>query len=119
MSQTFGGRQVPWEGIYATIHDVLIVSRDQRPIDVDVSDEEELPIHPGYLKATMTVLDLTTFPRRSRFLTEAKLRGCSTVAPAEVLVEQAREHVKRMVGQDIASEFLRETLTPWLNEDDG
>ncbi len=119
MSQTFGGRQVPWEGIYANIHDVLVVSRDYSPKTQDVETEDELPIHPGYLKASMTVLDLTTFPRRSRFLNEAKSRGSSTVSPARVLVEQARAHVKRIGEKELPAEFLREKLATWLDEEEG
>jgi 3-dehydroquinate dehydratase/shikimate dehydrogenase len=127
MSKTFGGRQVPahampgphfWESIFATPHDVLIVSRDHSPRTEEVENEDELPIHPGCLKSNMTVLDLTTFPRRSPFLKEAKLRGSYTVAPANVLIEQVREHVKRIGGKEIAADFLREKLATWLDEED-
>ncbi len=115
MSQTFGGRQVAWEGIYTTTHDVLVVSRDERASDSDAGDDDELPIHPGYLKTNMTVLDLTTYPRSSRFLTEAKLRGCSVVAPAALLCERVREHVERIGGKAISVDVLREKLASWLD----
>jgi 3-dehydroquinate dehydratase / shikimate dehydrogenase len=120
MSQTFGGRQVAWEGIYTNTHDVLVVSRDSRTGD-DEEEEDELPIHPGYLKPSMTVLDLTTYPRPSRFLTEARLRGCSVVSPAELLCERVREHVERIGGKGIGIEILRQKLASWLDagEDEG
>jgi 3-dehydroquinate dehydratase/shikimate dehydrogenase len=115
LSQLFGGRQIAWEGIYATLHDVIIVSRDPKTND---DADDELPLHPGYLKSSTTVLDLTAIPRRSPFLREAKLRGCSVVSPADVLLEQVREHVNRVCGREIAIEVLREKLTAWLDEDD-
>ena len=114
LSQIFGGRQVAWEGIYATIHDVLIVNRDAGQSE---ENEEELPLHPGYLKATMTVLDLTSLPRRSRFLIEAKFRGCSIVSPKDLLIHQVREHVQRIGGQEVSLDVLREKLASWLDED--
>jgi 3-dehydroquinate dehydratase / shikimate dehydrogenase len=117
MSQTFGGRQVAWEGIYATVHDVLVISRDQRLVDAEADSDEELPVHPGYLKSNMTILDLTTFPRHSPFLKEARLRGCSVVAPGRVLIEQVREHVKRIGGKEIEANVLDEKLAMWLDEE--
>jgi 3-dehydroquinate dehydratase / shikimate dehydrogenase len=117
LSQVFGGRQIGWEGIYATLHDVLVVSRDtEAPVD-ETEGEEELPIHPGYLKSSITVMDLTAIPRFSPILREARLRGCSFVHPEKLLVEQAREHVKRICGQDVPAEVLREKLKEWLGDD--
>jgi 3-dehydroquinate dehydratase/shikimate dehydrogenase len=115
LSQAFGGRQIGWDGIYATLHDVLVVC-----IEKDNDEEEEdakMPIHPGYLKATMTVLDLTNIPGRSRFMGEAKLRGCGIVSPGSLLIEQVRAHVQRVGGQEIGREVLREKLALWLDEE--
>lgn len=114
LSKAFGGRQIHWDGLYATIHDVLVVCRDK---DQDDSDDET-PIHPGYLKSTMTVLDLTSVPRRSRFLDEAKLRGCGLVSPVTLLVEQVAEHVQRVGGQAIGRNVLREKLALWMDGED-
>lgn len=119
LSQTFGGRQVAWEGIYNTSHDVLVVSKDHRQNDAEAVDpEEDMPIHPGYLKPNITVLDLTTYPRRSKFMREAKLRGCSTVSPSRLLIEQVRDHVKRIGEKDIEASILQEKLAGWLDEVD-
>jgi 3-dehydroquinate dehydratase / shikimate dehydrogenase len=114
LSQAFGGRQIGWDGIYATIHDVLVVCRDK---GADAEDEDDkLPIHPGYLKSSMTVLDLTSIPRRSRFFHEAKLRGCDVVSPSALLVEQVRAHVQRVGGQEVGRDVLRDKLAQWLDE---
>jgi 3-dehydroquinate dehydratase / shikimate dehydrogenase len=119
LSQMFGGRQVTWEGIYTTSHDVLIVSRDPRTGDDAEDVEEQVPIHPGYLKPNMTVLDLTSYPRRSHFLTEARQRGCSIVAPASLLCQRACGHVERIGGQSISVDILRQKLAGWLDADEG
>jgi 3-dehydroquinate dehydratase/shikimate dehydrogenase len=117
-SAAFGGRFVAWEGIYTTLHDVLLVGGDPAQDEGEVAGDEELPIHPGYLKSNVTVLDLTTLPRRSRFAREAALRGANVVAPGEVLIEQAREHARRVVGQEVPAEVLREKLTAWLDDEE-
>lgn len=115
LSQAFGGRQIAWDGLYATMHDVLIVCRDK---DEEETDDDEMPIHPGYLKANMTVLDLTSIPRRSKFLDEVKLRGCGLVAPRALLIEQVREHIRRITGQEVSSEMLYQRLTNWAGEEE-
>src|SRR5262249_53898668 len=46
-AQTFGGRQIGWEGIYSTIHDVLVVSHDVSVAAEEAADSDELPVHPG------------------------------------------------------------------------
>lgn len=115
LGQAFGGRQIAWDGIYATLHDVLILCGEKRGEDDD--EEVRLPLHPGYLKSTMTVLDLTSIPRRSAILGEAKLRGCAIVPPTSLLIEQARAHVQRVGGQEIDRAVLREKLALWLDEE--
>ena len=112
MSQIFGARQLPWEGIYSTMHDVLVISRDGGKADAE--DEEEMPVHPGYLRGTMYILEMTNIPQPSRFLREAKLRGCGIVPPGRLLLEQVRQHVKRITGQEVPLAGLEEKLMNWL-----
>jgi shikimate 5-dehydrogenase len=108
-SQAFGGRQVLWEAVYATSHDVLAVGRDGS----DADDGSDLPLHPGYLKPGMTVVDLTAGERPSRFLREAQARGCAVVSPGRLLVEQVREHARRL-GADVPAAVLAEKLAGWI-----
>ena len=96
-SQLFGGRVMAWEGIYATLHDILILESEHKD-DEPALEQDELPLHPGYLKPTMTILDLSHMPRRSPFLEEAQLRGCSIVEPADLLIAQVCDHVQRLTG---------------------
>lgn len=111
-SQVFGGRQVMWEALYATSHDVLVIGRDES--DKEVRDG--LPFHPGFLKPGMTVVDLTAGLRPSPFQREAADRGCAVVTPSRLLVEQVREHARRL-GADAPVGPLVETLAGWLPDE--
>lgn len=114
MSQTFGGRQVLWEAVYATGHDVLVIGHDG---DADpLAEADELPFHPGYLKPSMTVVDLTAGLRPSRFLREAEARFCGVVSPQRLLIEQVREHVRKLAGE-VPPEVLAEKLAGWISEE--
>ena len=112
-SQTFGGRQVLWEAVYATSHDVLVIGRDG---DDPLDDADELPLHPGYLKPAMTIVDLAAGVRPSRFLREAASPGCTVVAPGRVLIEQIREHVKKL-GGEISADVLTPKLAAWVTDE--
>jgi 3-dehydroquinate dehydratase/shikimate dehydrogenase len=109
-SQTFGGRQILWDAAYATNHDVLVIGRD-----VGRPDGDEMPFHPGLLKPSLCVLDLTAGPRPTKFLAEAGARLCAAVSPGRLLIEQVREHVRR-VGGDVPATVLAERLAGWLPE---
>lgn len=107
-SQSFGGRQVLWEAVYNTSHDVLVIGRDGAK-----DEEDELPFHPGYLKPGMTVMDLTAGERPSPFQRAAEERGCAVVSPSRLLVEQVREHARRH-GADVPAAVLTDRLAEWL-----
>ena len=77
-----------------------------------------MPIHPGYLRAGMTVIDLTAGTRGTKFVREATLRGCAVVHPGTLLIEHARAHVARATGQDVPFEVLAERLAEWAPADD-
>ena len=117
LAQAFSGRVVVWEAIYSTFHDVLIVGRDVGESAEDSPDEAGARLHPGYLRAGMTVLDLTGLPRRTPLLKEARIRGCNAVEPGQVLVEQVRVHVRRMTNQTPPLEPLVAKLAQWLVEE--
>ena len=111
-SQSFGGRQVLWDAVYVTSHDVLVIGRDGAKTDTAA----DMPFRPGYLKPGMIVVDLTAGERPSKFQREAEARGCGIVAPGRVLVEQVREHVRRL-GGEVPAAVLMEKLNGWLPEE--
>lgn len=111
-SQAFGGRQVLWEALYVTSHDILVVGRDSQKSD----GTPELPLHPGYLKPGMTVVDMTAGVQPSQFLRDAQTRGCAVVSPGRLLIEQVRDHARRL-GAVVSARALAEKLSDWCPEE--
>ena len=115
---TFGGRQMLWEAVYNTSHDVLVIGRDGSRKVSDDPSEEETTLHAGYLKPGMCVADLLCGLKPSKFLREAKARGCGIVSPGRLIIEQVRETVRRLGGGDISAETLQETLNNWIGDEE-
>jgi 3-dehydroquinate dehydratase/shikimate dehydrogenase len=97
LAQAVGCRFVPIDALHNTPHDVLVRC-------------DGTGLNPGYLKAGMTVLDLTALPRDSDFLSEAGQRGVHVVPPRQVLVELLARQARAITGQDVAREVLLEAL---------
>jgi 3-dehydroquinate dehydratase/shikimate dehydrogenase len=115
----FGGRQIQREAIYSTLHDVLVVCGDGADVTKDDEEESELgPVRPNYLRASMTVMDLTQLPRRTHLLREAKARGCATVEPVALLLGQVQAEVKRLTGHDVPRNVLEKSLADLLPDDE-
>jgi 3-dehydroquinate dehydratase/shikimate dehydrogenase len=109
----FGGRQVQFEGVYSTLHDVVVVSRE---IGDDGGDEKRTLL-PNYLRPGMTVMDLTDLPAETTFTREARLRGCHVVSPQRLLNEQVRGQVKRLTGQEVSATVLEDAIVGLVDED--
>ena len=110
LSQTFGGRHIAWEAIYATGHDILVLAQD----DSSEAAGDEMPLRPGYLRPGMAVLDLAGGMQLTPFQLEAKTRGCVAVSPHRLLVEEVLEHVRKLGGGDVPVELLDEKLATWI-----
>jgi hypothetical protein len=95
---------VQFEALYSTIHDVLIVC-------------EGADIHPGYLKSSMTVMDLTSPLQPSSILREAQTRGCVVVMPRQVWLEQVALQTHLLTGKEVSRQLL-EDAAPGLREED-
>jgi 3-dehydroquinate dehydratase/shikimate dehydrogenase len=103
LAQQLKCRFVQFEALYTTIHDVLIVC----------DEEKQGAIHPGYLKAGMTVLDLMSPVEKSPLLREAEARGCAVVTPQQLWLEQ----VSLQSSKDVPRQLLEDSA-PWLREED-
>jgi 3-dehydroquinate dehydratase/shikimate dehydrogenase len=114
-SRQFGGRHIGIEGVYSMMHDILVISGGTA-FD-DGPDENSKSLHPSYLKAGMTVMDVTQMPRKSPFLIEAESRGCAIVSPKELLIAQVRAQIKRLTEREPAPGVLEKTLDGFLDED--
>lgn len=100
MAQEAGCRHVQFEALYSTLHDVLILCQQ----------ESQAPVHPGYLRENMTVMDLTADVRRSSLLIEAKARGCHIVEPLHLVLDQLALVLKMLGGKAVARDILAAAL---------
>ncbi len=104
------GRHVPLEGLYTTQHEVLVVCADERQRVTAPANADEPSIHPGYLTADMTVMDVTATPFPTPVLVAAERHGCRIVPPAEVLLRQVGLYVRAITDRSVADETLRPVL---------
>jgi 3-dehydroquinate dehydratase/shikimate dehydrogenase len=100
-------RYIPFEALYSTIHDVLIVC-----------DAEEAGIHPGYLRPGMTVLDLTAVRSRSGLARAAQERGCTVVSPRVLFLHQLAKQAERIIRKDVPPEVLEKAVAEVLSEEE-
>jgi 3-dehydroquinate dehydratase/shikimate dehydrogenase len=111
VAQEIGCRYLPFEAMYSTKHDVLIVcaAEEEDPMQGRVVPTN---IHVGYLKPSITVMDVTRMPEKSDLLVEAEKRGCDVVTPRRLLLEQVVLALQLMTEQAVP----REQIEPVLNE---
>jgi 3-dehydroquinate dehydratase/shikimate dehydrogenase len=107
LAQQLKCRFVQFEALYTTIHDVLIVC----------DKVKQGSIHPGYLKPSMTVLDLTSPLEKSPLLREAEARGCTVVTPQQLWLEQVSLQTHLLTGKNVPPQVL-DNAAPWLREED-
>jgi 3-dehydroquinate dehydratase/shikimate dehydrogenase len=111
LAKEVGCRQIQFEALYTTLHDVLIVC-DNEP------EAGLAGIHPGYLKDGMTVLDLTAAVRRTPLIREARSRGCTVIEPRTLFLDQMDVLVKMLSSKQVPREVLEKAL-PNLFEEEG
>ncbi len=109
MAQDLGCRFIQFEALYSSSHDVLVVcdeEKDQAP------GRGAAGVHPGYLKAGMTVLDLTADMDLTPLLQGAKDRGCLIVDPHQMLIDRLEMQARKITGK----EGLRESIVKAARE---
>jgi shikimate 5-dehydrogenase len=118
LAQELSCRFVPFEALYSTAHDVLVKCAEERLALKKGAGEQAGDIHPGYLKPTITVLDLTTMPRLSDLAKAARERGCPVVGARQLLVEQCQLQLRLLTGKDARREVLVDALNQFLPEEE-
>jgi shikimate dehydrogenase len=116
LAQVLECRAVQFEALYSTLHEVLIFGGDT--LAPGTATGREKPLHPGYLKSGMTVMDLTASLRKTQLLREAEGRGCLVVDPAQVLLEQVAQQARAITGKDVPPQPLQEMLGKVLGDED-
>lgn len=115
IAKTLDCRQVPFEAIYSTLHEVLVICADREPAGVRVP---RTPLQPTYLKPGMTVMDLTAPGTKSDFLRGAEEHGATIVSPREVLLDHLTLQVKLLAKMDVDRRVLEEAIAPFCGEDE-
>ena len=67
-------------------------------------------IHSGYLKSSITVMDLTATMKRTPLLDEAKARGCVIVEPRDLFLRQLQQQASVLTGKPVPPEVLSGVL---------
>jgi 3-dehydroquinate dehydratase/shikimate dehydrogenase len=106
LAQELECRFVQFEAMYSTNHDVLIVC-----------DTDKTPIHPGYLKSGMTVLDARSEVGTSSLVREAQQRGCAVVAARQLWLEQVAMQARLLTGKEVPAQLLADAA-PWLLDEE-
>jgi 3-dehydroquinate dehydratase/shikimate dehydrogenase len=116
LAQQLDCRFVQFEALYTTMHEMLVICDDEKDQSATQASrdrqrpERSEPVHSGYLRSGMTVMDLTQLPRKSKFLREAQSRDCRVVEPRQILLELGLLQVHLITGQHIPRERLQEVL---------
>ena len=116
LAQALGCRQIQFEAVYSTMHDVVVVCDHERE-QTKRKGALETGLLPNYLRPGMTVMDLTVTARESAFLSEAQMRLCRVVSPRQLLLEQFKLQTRLLTGKDVPAEALQEVLANIVPEE--
>ncbi|MGF1581359.1 MAG: type I 3-dehydroquinate dehydratase [Gemmataceae bacterium] len=112
LAQKFSCRFVPFEAIYRTNHNALIVGED-------VTSNRKTgggSLHPSLFKTGQVVMDLDAGVRSSPLLREASERGSTIVPPWEVLLQDLDLQMKLISGKSAPREVFLEALKELTEE---
>jgi 3-dehydroquinate dehydratase/shikimate dehydrogenase len=108
-------RFVLFEALYSTIHEVLVVCDQEKQHTATGGSNA---VHPGYLKAGMTVMDLTATLSPSPLLREARARRCAVVTPRKMLFDQLALQARLLTSKEVTRELVEQVLPGFLQEDE-
>lgn len=106
LAQELGCRFVLFEALYSTMHDTLIVCDEEK----DPTAKGRQGVHSGYLKAGMTVMDLTAGLNRSKLLHDAADRGCQVVEPRKMFLQLLEQHARSLTGKQPPADVMAAAL---------
>lgn len=112
MAQRFGARLVPIAQMYDTLCDVVIICEGESTevMGASATARQGLKINPAFLRAHMTVADISDLPNDTKLLTEARARGCKVVEAADLFADHLSSIFKTISGKDLPPEALDEAL---------
>jgi 3-dehydroquinate dehydratase/shikimate dehydrogenase len=116
LAQALECRYVQWEALYTTAHDVLVLCDEEKEAALGKKRSGEGGIRPGYLKSGMWVVDAMAELKESVLLRDAAVRGCHTIKPENVLLEQLALQVGILAGKDAPRAVLESRLASLLED---
>jgi 3-dehydroquinate dehydratase/shikimate dehydrogenase len=105
MANDFGCRFVPYQNMYNTLVDVIVLADPNLRCGV-----HQGCINPSLFKAGVTVLDVTNPPLEHELAAEAKLRGGKVIDSKAIYLEVVRAQFKAIAGQDLPAGAIDEGL---------
>jgi 3-dehydroquinate dehydratase/shikimate dehydrogenase len=118
LAKAVDGRHIQFEGLYSTMHEVLAVCSEEKLPASTKGKAEKVSIHVGHLKPGLTVMDLTSMPRKSPLLCEAEARHCRVVSPRRVLREQLFHQIRLISNKEVPRERLDEIMNEVMEEEE-
>jgi 3-dehydroquinate dehydratase/shikimate dehydrogenase len=122
LAQELECRYIPFEALYSTRHDVLVICSEEtvpgKPSAQGRGRVGEAALHAGFLRPGMTVMDLSSLHRKSAFLREAEARDCKVIRPKNIVAELAQLQIHLLAGQNAPRESLDETLAGLVSEEE-
>jgi 3-dehydroquinate dehydratase/shikimate dehydrogenase len=115
LAQKLECRYVLFEALYSTIHEVLVVCDAEKQ---QAATGGAHAVHPGYLKAGMTVMDLTATLSPSPLLREAQARRCAAIGPRKLLFDQLAIQGHLLTSKEVTRELVEQALPAFLQEDE-
>ncbi len=73
-------------------------------------NHNETPMETNLLRKNTVIFDIVYEPRETRFLREAKKRGCATVSGIEMLLEQGYEAFRLFTGKEAPRGAMRKAV---------
>jgi glutamyl-tRNA reductase len=110
LAQSLECRQIQYEAIYSTMHDVVVVCDHEPELIKGKKTGTEAGVHAGYLRPGMTVMDVTPPPYGPAFREEARIRGCHVVSLRQLLLEQFKLQLRLLTSKDVPPELLEAAL---------
>jgi 3-dehydroquinate dehydratase/shikimate dehydrogenase len=105
-------RQIRFEALYTTPHDVLVVCDDE---SAEGKSAAKSGIHTGYLRPGITVMDLTGAGSSTALLRDAQTRGCNVIAPKQALLRQVAAQARQLTRKETPAEVLEQALESILD----
>jgi 3-dehydroquinate dehydratase/shikimate dehydrogenase len=112
-AQEVGCRAIAIDAIYSTMHDALVVCDEER----EAAARTGTGIHSNYLKAGMTVMDLSAGASKSELLRDAERRDCLVVQPLELLVSNLEQQARLLAGKPVPRELISEAIPGRFKEE--